>query len=100
MAGIDMIGRLADVENRAEEMLLEAQSEGRGLVAKAREQGESRYNTRCDEVMTSAQERLATANESVKKGCDDALESYRSSVTSSRLDVESFNMLLDKTLFN
>lgn len=100
MAGIDMIGRLAGVESRAEELLLEAQSEGKVLVAKAREQGEARYNTRCDEVMASARERLAAESESVKKSCDDVLERYRVSVTSSRLDVESFNVLLDKTLFN
>lgn len=94
-----MIGRLADVESRAEEMVFKAQSEARELVIEARSQGDVRYNARCDEVRAAAREQLVAADASTKKDCDDALEDYRVSVVSSQLDVASFNVLLDKTLF-
>ena len=44
MAGVDMIGHLAEVESRTEELVLKAQSEARELVIEARTQGEVRYN--------------------------------------------------------
>lgn len=99
MAGVDMIGHLAEVESRTEELVLKAQSEARELVIEARNQGEVRYNECHGQIRASVKERLAAETESMKNGCDEALERYRTSVASSKLDVEAFNSLLDKTLF-
>ena len=86
MAGVDMIGHLAEVESRTEELVLKAQSE-------------VRYNECHGQIRASVKERLAAETESMKNDCDEALERYRTSVASSKLDVEAFNSLLDKTLF-
>lgn len=100
MAEFDMISHLKDVEKRANDILSSAQSEAGTCIAKAREEAESRYQRGCEAIRSSLKARLSQEEESMKKMQCEMVESYRAEVMGLKLDIDSFNSLLDKILFN
>jgi vacuolar-type H+-ATPase subunit H len=93
-----VISHLIEQESKAETMLAEAQEEANKRIVRARAQAEEAYKSQYEKAILRFEESYESQIAQINSGYTAALESYRASLDTSKLDFAAFNDLLGKRL--
>ena len=95
----EIISHLLEVEQNAAALTESAQIDADKKIGEAKKEADARFKAAYEKIVSEQEENYAKASAQAQGRADDAIRTFKETVSASRKTPEEFNSYLDKVLF-